>query len=292
MAWRLALVIDPVDAGDHRASFADTYRAVDPDGPVLPIGDLGVQRLDGVFETLGVEEGRPRKVEAHLARLADSAALAALPAPHAGQWRAAIERAAQGAGAGACAMRLVYSRGVEATGPSGWVTVADAPPFEAVRTDGIRVITLDRGIDRRAAARAPWLLLGAKTLSYGTNLAAVSEARRRGADDALFVSSDGFVLEGTTSSVVVRFGDRFVTPTPSEGILPGTTQLALFAELEARGFVTTTASIPVAELGRADAAWLVSSVRMAAPIARLDDRSLAVDRGLTADLNAALAGVR
>ena len=94
---------------------------------------------------------------------------------------------------------------------------------------GIRVVTLDRGIDSGVPARAPWLLLGAKTLSYAVNMAAIREAKRRGADDAIFVSSDGIVLEAPTASLILRFGDRFVTPAPNGGILHGTTQLSLFA---------------------------------------------------------------
>ena len=49
----------------------------------------------------------------------------------------------------------------------------------------------------------PWLLAGAKTLSYAVNMAALRHAERHGAGDVIFVSSDGYVLEGPRSTVVI-----------------------------------------------------------------------------------------
>ena len=75
-------------------------------------------------------------------------------------------------------------------------------------------------------------------------MAAIREAKRRGADDAIFVSSDGVVLEAPTASVILRFGDRFVTPAPTGGILHGTTQLSLFEHLAARGSRDRVRDVP------------------------------------------------
>lgn len=172
------------------------------------------------------------------------------------------------------------------------MTAADATDFTRPRVEGIAVVTLDRGFSLDTPARAPWLLLGAKTLSYAVNMASLREAHRRGADDAIFVSSDGFVLEAPTASVVLRFGDVFVTPQPSGGILHGTTQLSAFSWLERRGFETAYRDVPVDDLARADAGWLVSSVRLAAPVRRVDDADVPVDTQLTAELNAYLLSPR
>lgn len=70
--------------------------------------------------------------------------------------------------------------------------------------------------------------LGAKTLSYAINMSALRYAETQGAQDVIFVSSDGFVLEGPRSTVIVDTGDALVTPFPEHGILHGTTQRALF----------------------------------------------------------------
>ncbi|MGP3534805.1 aminodeoxychorismate lyase [Microbacterium sp. RD1] len=293
MAWSYALVIDPAAADDARTDFAGSFTPIDPTAPALSVGELSTQRGDGIFESIGVVDGHAQETQAHLERLAHSARLCDLPAPHLEQWRQAVAAVARTAEPGESVLKLILSRGVEhGPSPTAWVTLAPAPDNTRARVDGIRVVTLDRGFDSEAPARAPWLLLGAKTLSYAVNMAAIREARRREADDALFVSSDGFVLEGPTSSVILRFGDRFVTPEPGAGILHGTTQVSLFEHLAERGFETTYERVAASALSNADAAWLVSSVRLAAPVRAIDARPLAVDADFTASLNRYLLSPR
>lgn len=293
MAWRFALMIDPAAPGENRTDFADTFTPLDPAAPALTVGELSTQRGDGIFESIGVVDGHPQEVTAHLERLAHSAGLCDLPEPNLAQWRAAVETAAAECGSGESVIKLILSRGVEhGPAPTAWVTAAEASDFARARTEGIRVVTLDRGYPLDVPARAPWLLLGAKTLSYAVNMAALREARRRGADDAIFLTSDGFVLEAPTASLILRRGDTFVTPAPNAGILHGTTQLSLFEHLERQGFAVGYETIPAASLADADAAWLVSSVRLAAPIVAIDDTPLARDAALTASMNAYLLSPR
>lgn len=293
MTWRFALVIEPAASDDPRHDFAGTFTVIDASAPALTVGELSTQRGDGVFESIGVVDGHAQEVSAHLERLAHSAALCDLPVPHLEQWRQAVAVAAGACGPGEAVIKLILSRGIEhGPTPTAWVTAAVAADNTAARERGVRVVTLDRGYGIDTPARAPWLLLGAKTLSYAVNMAAIREAKRRGADDAVFVSSDGFVLEGPTSSVILRRSDTFVTPAPGAGILHGTTQLSLFDELERRGFETAYEDVPVAALREADAAWLVSSVRLAAPVVAIDGEPLPFDPGLTGSLNAYLLSPR
>ncbi|MFJ2553491.1 aminodeoxychorismate lyase [Microbacterium sp. NPDC087591] len=293
MNRRFALMIDPVAADEVRDDYSDTFTTVDAAAPALSVGELSTQRGDGVFESIGVVDGHAQEVVPHLERLAHSARLCDLPVPNAHQWHQAIDSAAEQCGEGEAVIKLILSRGVEhGPTPTAWVTAAPAADFSAPRENGIRVVTLDRGYDLGAAERAPWLLLGAKTLSYAVNMAALREAHRRGADDAIFLSSDGFVLEAPTASLILRFGDRFVTPAPNGGILHGTTQLSMYDHLAARGFEVGYDRIPASDLARADAAWLVSSVRLAAPITAIDGVDVAVDHTLTAELNAYLLSPR
>lgn len=293
MATTFALMIEPAAADDDREDFAETFRGADPDAPALSVGELSTQRGDGIFESIGVVDGHPQEVSAHLDRLAHSARICDLPVPNHSQWQQAIDRVVTHAGPGESVIKLILSRGIEhGPTPTAWATLASAPDFAGVRERGIRVVTLDRGYDSSVPARAPWLLLGAKTLSYAVNMAALREAKRRGADDAIFVTTDGFVLEAPTASLVLRRGDSFVTPAPTGGILHGTTQLSMFAYLEQRGFETEYETIPTHSLTQVDAAWLVSSVRLAAPITAIDGADLAVDPDFTRALNTYLLSPR
>ena len=294
MAWRFALVIEPAAYDDDRTEFGGTFTEIDPSAPALSVGELSTQRGDGIFESIGVSDGHAQEVEAHLDRLAHSARICDLPAPHHGQWRQAVAIAAEHCPShGEGVIKLILSRGVEhGPAPTAWVTAAEAPDNTVARTRGIRVVTLDRGYDSGVPARAPWLLLGAKTLSYAVNMAALREARRRGADDAIFVTTDGIVLEAPTASLILRQGGRFVTPAPRGGILHGTTQLSLFDHLRETGHETAYEDVPVAALTTADAAWLVSSVRLAAPITAVDGTAVPLDAGLTASFNRYLLSPR
>lgn len=299
MTFRLAYLIDTVSADDPRTDFSGTFAPIDPDAPALSVSDLSSNRGDGIFESIAVVDRHPQETRPHLERLAHSARLSDLPAPNLAQLRAVVEEAAAQCSPGECTIRLLMSRGVQhggpgqgIHGPTAWLTAAQAPDSTAARENGIRVVTLDRGYDSGAAARAPWLLLGAKTLSYAVNMAALREARRRGADDAVFVTSDGYVLEAPTATVILRRGDTFLTPEPTGGILQGTTQLSAFDWLEENGHPTGYEHVPVAALRDADAAWLVSSTRLAAPLTHVDGRELPVDRDLTAALNAYLLSPR
>ncbi|MCU1583569.1 MAG: 4-amino-4-deoxychorismate lyase [Microbacteriaceae bacterium] len=274
------------DAPPHSPG-APAFAGHDPASPLLSALDLGATRGDGIFETISVGNGRPQALEHHLRRFASSAAALELPAPDADAWRSAILAAIDSLDpAEESSVKTVLTRGIEGDGrPTGWVFATHSPDFSHVRTEGIRVVTLDRGYRHDVEQTSPWLLAGAKTLSYAVNRSVVREANRRGADEVIFVSSDGFVLEGPSSSVVFRVGDRLVTPGTGLGILDGTTQASIFRYAEGIGLETGFQLLTPDELRLADAVWLVSSVRLAAPVRELDGEPLAIDHDLTAGIN-------
>lgn len=293
MSTRFALIIDPADAADTRSDFSESFRVIDPTAPALSVGELSTQRGDGIFETIGVVDGHPQEMVPHLERLAHSARVCDLPVPNLAQWTQAISRAAEACGDGEWAIKLILSRGVEhGPAPTAWVTASTVADFTRARAEGVTVVMLDRGFDSDAPSRAPWLLLGAKTLSYAVNMAAIRAAHERGADDAVFHSSDGVLLEAPTASVVLRMGNRFVTPQPGAGILHGTTQISVFSYLESIGYEVAYETLPASALADAEQAWLVSSVRLAAPIVAVDGVLKPVDAEFTAALNEYLLTAR
>ncbi|OBB69793.1 4-amino-4-deoxychorismate lyase [Mycobacterium sp. 852002-30065_SCH5024008] len=258
-----------------------------PDAPLLHADDLAAVRGDGIFETLLVRDGRPCLVESHLQRLTQSARLMDLPEPDLPSWRDAIDLAtrqwvADTADEGA--MRLIYSRGREGgTTPTTYVMVNAVPErVTAVRREGLAAVTLDRGLPSGGAGAMPWLLAGAKTLSYAVNMAALRHAARQGAGDVIFVSSDGYILEGPRSTVVIAAADEtaaggnlcLLTPPPWYPILRGTTQQALFEVARDKGYDCDYRALRLADLNAAQGIWLVSSMTLAARVHTLDGRPL------------------
>ena len=264
----------------------------DPEAAHLRVDDLGLLRGDGVFETILVVDGRPRELRPHLDRLARSAAMLDLPEPDLAAW----ERAAQTiidnwSGSAEIALKLVYTRGIDGdpeAKPFGFAlgVEIDEKVLRA-RVEGVAAITLERGIDPELAQRAPWLLLGAKSISYGVNMAALREAARRGASDVIFTAADGSVFEGPTSTVVLAKDKTLYTPPATIGILPGTTQAALFRGAERAGWSIKVEPLQVSDLSEGDGLFLASSVRKLTSVHTLDGVALGDSSAVHAELVAA-----
>ena len=256
----------------------------DPRTPLLHADDLAVVRGDGIFESLLVRDGRPCLLEAHLGRLTQSARLMELPEPDLASWRAAVATAVarwteQGGQEGV--LRLICSRGREGgSEPTAFAMIgAVAGRVAAARTDGVAAVTLQRCLPAEGALDMPWLLAGAKTLSYAVNMAALRHAERQGAGDVIFISSEGHVLEGPRSTVVIATdGDDgqpcLFTPPPWYPILRGTTQQALFEVARNKGYDCDYRVLRPADLFAAQGVWLVSSITLAARVHTLDGKPL------------------
>lgn len=265
--------------------------------PFLYADDLAAVRGDGIFETMLVRDGKACAVDRHLDRLARSAAIVQLPPPDRDAFVQAIDNAVslwvtkKGRSVEGL-LRVVYSRGREedpATeakpdNTTAYVTVGPVPArAAAARTKGIDVLTLDRGYSIDLAGNAPWALLGAKTLSYASNMAAVRHAIAAGYDDVIYLSSEGVVLEGPRSTVIAVTGKTLVTPPVESGILPGTTAQALFDLAEQEGWQTKSETLFTGNLIAADSVWLVSSVTLAARVRRINDFTLVDEDASTSD---------
>ncbi|MDN5900066.1 MAG: aminodeoxychorismate lyase [Brachybacterium sp.] len=267
------------------------FHLADATVPQLSVTDLVATRGDGVFETIGAFDGVPVNVGPHLARLSRSAAQIELPEPDQAVLAEAVDAAiAAHPPVAELSVRVMLTRGIEGAGvPTCWIHARVSDDWSPYRA-GMRVAVLDRGLATTVTETSPWLLPGAKTLSYAVNMAAVREAKRRGAADVLFLSSDGYVLEGPTSTLLVRRGEEFLTTPVSAGVLAGTSVKTLFTWLQQDGVAVRDELMTPADVAGSDGAWLLSSTRLAAPITHLDETELPVDPELTARFQTVLKG--
>ena len=262
-------------------------RLLPADAPHLSVFDRGFQLGDGVFETLRVRGARPTELPEHIARLRRSAAGLAIPLPTDIERRLATGiaelLAAEGlAGpAGDASVRITVSRGpfrgrgllppdevVEATvAIQAWPVLP--PPADH----------LERGLHLIASSvrRDPTNPIAAlKTTSRADYVYARLEARRAGADDALFLTVDGLLSEGTTANIfLVRPSPstavtELATPSLDCAILPGTTRSWLLAWGERVGLGACEGRLTRADLAGADEAFLSSSVAGVLPVTRFD----------------------
>lgn len=263
------------------------------DAPLLRADDLGFLRGDGVFETTLALDGVPRDLDEHLERLAISAKLLDFSVPADAEWQIGIDAvlAAWRAAGGAPQMtlRLIATRGPEhGGGPTCLVMGSDIAGAMIGQREGVRIRTLARGFGGAEVAGMPWLLPGAKTLSYAVNMAAIRHAKSLGDDDVVFVGSDGLLLEGPTATVILAEGDTLTTPR-RDGVLDSITARRLFAAAEGAGWTTRYADVTPDRLLSAEGAYLVSSVRLLAPMVSVDGTVRPVGPR-SAELSALLAG--
>jgi 4-amino-4-deoxychorismate lyase len=256
---------------------------VDPTEPVIRADDEALLRGRAAFETLRVYGGRPFRLEAHLDRLTASAASIGLPAVERRRLQVLVGLVLPKAEDGDAALRLVWTAGPTGGVPSALALLSVVPEWiDATRERGATAVSL-LGV----RASAPWLLPGVKSTSYAVNMAAEAEARRRGADEALFVDSAGVVLEGTVTNVWWRVGSTLFTPSLDLGILAGVTRATLMELAPGRGYEVEEGAFPLDDLLAAEEAFTSSSVREVMPLTAVDDRELG--RGPAADeLQAAL----
>ncbi|HKX47668.1 MAG TPA: aminotransferase class IV [Gaiellaceae bacterium] len=251
---------------------------VDPTEPVIRADDEGLLRGRAAFETLRVYGGRPFRLEEHLDRLTASAASIGLPAVERRRLQVLVGLVLPKAEHGDATLRLVWTAGHARGGPSALALLSEIPEWiEPARERGATAISL-LGV----RASAPWLLPGVKSTSYAVNMAAEDEARRRGADEALFVDGEGIVLEGTVTNVWWRLGDTLYTPSLDLGILAGVTRATLMELAPASGYRVEEGTYPLERLLAAEEAFTSSSIRELMPLTEIDGSPL--DRGPAVDV--------
>ncbi len=250
---------------------------VDPGQPVIRADDDGLLRGRAAFETLRVYGGRPFRLDAHLDRLAASSESIGLPEVVRPELEELASLVLEQLDRGDAVLRLVWTGGPPGGAPTGLALLSEIPTWiEETRLRGARAVSL---LGVRAAV--PWLLPGVKSTSYAVNMAAEAEARRRGADEAIFVDGDDLVLEGTVTNIWWRRAQTLYTPSLELGILAGVTRATLLELAPSCGYSVESDAYPLDDVLDADEAFTSSSVREVMPLVEIDGRPLG--RGPAAD---------
>ena len=258
------------------------------DAAHLSAFDRGFQLGDGIFETLRARGGHPTELDEHLARLRGSAAGLdiELPASLESDIPAGIAQLldAEGLGGpdGDASVRITVSRGVVSArgllpATDGQATIVIqawpvAPPPAGHLDVGLHLVA-------SAVRRDPANPLAAlKTTSRADFVYARLEARRAGADDALFLTVDGYLSEATSANVFLVRGPELATPSLDCAILPGTTRTWILRWAAAAGLTVVEGRLSPADLARADEAFLCSSVAGILPVTRFAGEPIGTGR--------------
>jgi branched-chain amino acid aminotransferase len=260
----------------------DAHTIVWVDGRRLPSDDAhisardrGFTLADGVFETMKARNGRVFRLDRHLSRLERSLRTLSIPVPP--ELREWVEAALDAAHSPDASVRLTVSRGVAPGGvtapidptPTVVVTVAPPPAFgSAIYDAGLRA--------RVASGRRNEFSMtaGLKTLAYTDSVAAMIEARNAGADEVLFLDTEGHCSEASASNLFAVINGRLTTPPTSCAALPGITRAAVIELAGQMGGPVDERSFDLRELEGATEAFLTSSLRGIAPMVEVDGKPL------------------
>jgi branched-chain amino acid aminotransferase len=255
------------------------------DAAHISISDRGFTVGDGVFETLRTYGRRPFGVDHHLERLSRSAAVMDIDLPPPATIGAAIDATVEANPPGEYRIRLTVTAG---SGPAG-TKRGDGPPTVLVTVGPLPAVA-----PVAAVAVCPWTrnpddpLAGVKSTSYAGNVRALAWAASHGADEAIFLTTDGHVSEGSGSNVFVLIDGVLVTPPLSSGCLAGVTRALVIGACVDAGIPVLERPMPAAELRSADEVFLTSTTREVQPVAAVDDRSLGGNGSVTAAASVAL----
>ena len=148
-------------------------------------------------------------------------------------------------------------------------TMYTVPMGDYVATNGLRcgVSSWRRVDDNMIPARAK--IAGA----YVNSAFAKTEALQNGFDEAIMLTAEGHVSEGSAENIFLRFGDELVTPPPSENILLGVTRdtIMRLAQREL-GHVVRERVVDRTELYIADEVFLTGTGAQLAPVIEIDHR--------------------
>jgi D-alanine transaminase len=233
--------------------------------------DRGFLFADGVYEVVPVHRGRPFLLRAHLDRLARSLGAIRLVNPHTHEeWSRIVATLAARAGTPEQLVYLQVTRGAEAgrnhpfpsgVAPTVFGFTAPYPaPSSELLAQGVAAVTRD---DIR------WARCDIKSIALLANVLVRQEAGDAGSSEAILIR-DGWLTEGSSSTVFVVVGERLATPPNDPRILPGTTREAVLAL--ARGLTHAIRPVAAPELAGADEVWIASAGRGVLPVTRLDGR--------------------
>jgi branched-chain amino acid aminotransferase group I len=273
--------VDPAELPDPRN--ADIVVWVDGellarDQARVSVFDSVVQGGDAVWEGLRVYDGGIFRLDAHLDRLAASAAaLAFADVPTRDQLRQAITAtlAANGMRDGAH-IRLTLTRGRKLTSGMSphWNTSGSClivlaewkpPVFEAT---GIRLVT-------SSIRRNPPQCLDSKIHHNNllNNIQAKIEANLAGVDDAIMLDVEGYVAETNATNIFLVQSGVVHTPT-ADHCLPGITRRTVIELAREHGLGGIERRVSLSEFHAADEVFTTGTMGELAPVIEIDGRAV------------------
>ncbi|MFA4028622.1 MAG: hypothetical protein GDYSWBUE_000638 [Candidatus Fervidibacterota bacterium] len=245
----------------------------------ISVFDHGLLYGDGVFEGIRVYGGKVFRLDEHIDRLYESAHCIWLKIPMTKEeMRQAILQTVRANRLTDAYIRVVVTRGVGDLGLDPWkcsnpsiIIIADRIELfpSQLYENGIEAVIVST---RRNSPQA--LNPAIKSLNYLNNILAKIEAKSAGKQEAIMLTIDGYVAEGSGENIFIVKNGCLHTPPVYMGILRGITRgvvLELACKLNIPAYETV---LTPRDLYTADECFLTGTGAEIVPIVAIDERTI------------------
>jgi branched-chain amino acid aminotransferase len=208
----------------------------------------------GIFETIKTVESQAWALSRHMRRALNSARRNDQPFPNEEMIRAAVAETITANPYSIGRLRLLF-------GVDGSFCATHQEYLEIERTAMLGIRRLDEAVSVPVEKRYP----------YTRNLQMLEAAKGAGFDDFILINPDGFITETAIANLVFDLNGEWITPPLSDGVLPGVMRALL---VEKAGVIVR--QIRDNQLNQIESGFVVSSLKIAQPIARIGDLTLAI----------------
>lgn len=218
----------------------------------------------GIFETIKTVDGKPWAMSRHMRRAVNSSARENIALPGEELVRNSVATLLEAESHPMGLLRVSF----DASG--NWAAV-HLPYTENSSSAKVRTHP-----DALVLAGVP-----VKSYPYNHRLEILEQARLNGFDEALVTSVDKKICEGAVTNILLKIADIWCTPPLSDGVLPGVMRALVIENCN-----VMVRSIAVSEIGDIESAFLLSSLRIAQPIASIDGRELSQSHDFKVEIEA------
>lgn len=214
--------------------------------------EKGWMKGSGVFETIKTVDNKPWALSRHMRRAVSSAQRLGIAIPTEDYVRGSVERLLEHERFEEGVLRLSFSS------DGNWSAAHIS--YEGWST-GAHVVTYKKQV--------PTIKQPIKSFPYDHRTNIFSEVKAQGADEAIVLNEQGQVSEGSVTNLLFLLDGDWITPPISDGVLPGVMRALV---IEYCGVLVR--SISASDLPSVQSGFLLSSLRIAQPIASIDGHEL------------------
>ncbi|UCD32891.1 MAG: aminodeoxychorismate synthase component I, partial [Desulfobacterales bacterium] len=273
--------------GKDRKTAAKSYvwlnGTIEPlDQAGIPVNDLGLQYGYGFFETIKVDKGIPKHLNAHITRFNKTWEYLFSEEPPDLTWDEIIHQVIfqNRLYDVTAAVKIVATRGDRETPPYNHSMLVIARPY----THRLKDIK-KQGLDLATYPKPRYTnLADHKTLNYLYYFLAGKWSKTQGADEALILNSDHTISETNTANILCIKNNRVVKPLSSH-VLTGVMENVVCKVLTQWGFRMENIRVRIEDLFEFDHMMVTNSLMGAVPVLSIDGKKLPETSDLCAKIN-------